>query len=483
MHVYDTLFIGGKFVPPASTETVDIISSSTEEVIGRIPATTTDDIDAAVAAARSAFDDPTGWSTWEPARRAEVLDRLADEIEARVEELTPLVAQQNGMPITLAHQLESALPAGIYRYYAELARTTEFEEVRPGVLGGRAVVRHLPVGVVGMVIPWNYPNLICATKMGPALAAGCTVVMKQSIETSLDSYIMAEAIQAAGVPDGVINFVPGGGATGAHLVAHSDIDKVSFTGSTAVGQEIGTKCGELMRPVTLELGGKSAGIVLDDADLAASVENLFVATLVNNGQTCVLSSRVLAPRSRYDEVVETLAGLFSSVKVGDALDPETQVGPVVSKRQLDRIRGYIAKGIEEGGRVVVGGADRPEGLDKGWFVQPTLFADVEPDSTIAQEEIFGPVVLVMPYDDIDDAVRIANGTKYGLAATIWTSDEEKGRELSRRIEAGTVGINHFMTEPVAPFGGMKASGLGRELGPEGLASCQHLQTVYLPPAS
>lgn len=474
---YDKLFIGGELASPASQSVIDIHSAATEDLIGRAPEAGAADVDAAVGAARRAFDDPKGWPAWAPEDRARVLERFADELEARAEEITSRVSQQNGMPIAIAAMLESALPTTVFRYYAGLIRTTAFTETRPGLLGGRAQVRRTPIGVVAAVVPWNYPNLVTAFKVAPALAAGCTVVLKPSPETVLDSYVLAEAAQSAGIPDGVINIVPGGAATGSYLVAHPGVDKVTFTGSTAVGRDIAAKCGELLRPVTLELGGKSAAIILDDADLTSNLDGLFQITLLNNGQTCVANGRILVPRRRYEETLDTLGALVAGAHVGDPLDPQTQVGPLVSARHRDRVEGYIAKGIEEGARLITGGG-RPPGLDRGWFVEPTLFADVDPDSTIAQEEIFGPVLAVMPYDDIDEAVRIANNTEYGLAGSIWTSDENRGEELSRRIRSGTIGVNYFMLDPVAPFGGIKASGLGRELGPEGLDACLQTQSVY-----
>jgi aldehyde dehydrogenase (NAD+) len=276
----------------------------------------------------------------------------------------------------------------------------------------------------------------------------------------------------------VVSIVQGGREAGAHLVAHPGVDKVAFTGSTAAGRQIAETCGRLLRPVTLELGGKSAAIVLDDADLGADLENLFEATLLNNGQTCYLGTRVLAPASRYDEVVDTLTGFVAGLTVGDALDPATQIGPVASARQRDRVEGYIAKGIGEGARLVTGGG-RPKNLDRGWFVEPTLFADVQNESTIAQEEIFGPVLSVISYTDVDDAVRIANRSDFGLGGSVWTADPERGEAVAARIQTGTIGVNSYRPDPIAPFGGVKDSGLGRELGPEGLSAYQAVQSIYL----
>jgi aldehyde dehydrogenase (NAD+) len=316
-------------------------------------------------------------------------------------------------------------------------------------------------------------------KYAPALAAGCTIVLKPSPETVLDSYVFAEAVLAAGLPPGVVSIVPGGREIGAYLVQHRDVDKIAFTGSTAAGRQIAEACGRLLRPVSLELGGKSAAIILDDADLdlATIGQDLFAATLVNNGQTCYAGTRILAPESRYDEVVDTFAAFASSLPVGDALDPATLIGPLVSERQRDRVEGYIAKGTSEGARLVAGGG-RPAGLDKGWFVQPTIFADVDNRSTIAQEEIFGPVLSVIRYTDVADAIRIANDSDYGLGGSVWTTDPGRARDVVRRVRTGTMGINGYLPDPAGPWGGVKSSGLGRELGPGAVAAYQQFKTVY-----
>ncbi|MDR3663061.1 MAG: aldehyde dehydrogenase family protein, partial [Mycobacterium sp.] len=316
-------------------------------------------------------------------------------------------------------------------------------------------------------------------KLAPALAAGCTVVLKPAEETVLDAFLMAEAAAAAGLPAGVLNIVPGGREVGAYLVAHPDVDKVSFTGSTDAGRSIAETCGRLLRPVTLELGGKSAAIVLDDADLVGAMEAFFGATLLNNGQVCWLSTRVLAPRSRYSEIVDTITDLARSLTVGDPLNPQTKVGPLVSARQRERVEGYIAKGRSEGARLTTGGV-RPAGLDRGWFLEPAIFADLDNNATIAREEIFGPVLTVIPYADEDEAVAIANDNDYGLGGTVWSADTERAARIARRVQSGTVGVNHYVNEPVAPFGGIKHSGMGRELGPEGLTPFQNHKTIYLP---
>ena len=457
----DELFIGGGWAKPLGHSRIEVISASTEEPIGSVPEGTNADIDAAVAAAREAFDDPSGWSSWTIEERAQAMERLADALDTRAEETARRISMQNGMPIAIARQTEGVFPQVLLRYYAGLVRATPFDEVRSGLLGGKILIQKKPVGVVGAIVPWNFPAALTAFKLAPLLAAGCTVVIKPSPETVLDSLLLAEAIVEAGIPDGVVNIVPAGREVGAYLVEHPDVDKIAFTGSTAAGRKIAERCGALLRPVTLELGGKSAAIILDDADLATSVENLFGATLLNNGQTCYLGTRVLAPSGRYDEVVGIFSGLASALQVGDAMDPTTQIGPMVSQRQRDRVEGYIERGKAEGARLVAGG--KPD-QERGWFVKPTIFADVENSHTIAQEEIFGPVLSIIPYDDEDDAVRIANDTIYGLAAGVWSGDPERAKAVARRIRSGQVEVNGGAFNPMAPFGGFKQSGHGRELG-------------------
>jgi aldehyde dehydrogenase (NAD+) len=478
---YQTLYIGGEWVEPAASGRIDLISPSTEDQIGSVPEASQADVDRAVAAAREAFDAGDGWASWSPEQRAEVLERFATELDARAEEAATRTTIQNGMPITVSRQVEGGLSGVLIRYYAEAAGAQEREIPRAGMLGGTVLVRSVPLGVVAAIVPWNFPQALTFVKLAPALAAGCTVVLKPSPEAVLGAFTVAEAAEAAGVPRGVINVVPGGREVGAYLVQHPGVDKVAFTGSTAAGRAIGSVCGGLLRPVTLELGGKSAAIVLDDADLAANMEALFGAVLFNNGQTCWLNSRILAPQKRYDEVVDVLAGLSTAAVVGDPLDEATQVGPLVSARQRDRVEAYIAQGRDGGARVAAGGG-RPDGQERGFFVEPTVFADVDPNSVIAREEIFGPVLSVIPYDTVDDAVRLANDSEYGLGGTVWTKDHERGLAVARLIQTGTIGINQYFSDPAAPFGGVKASGLGRELGPEAIASYQELQTVYLDPA-
>lgn len=477
---YTKLFIGGQWLAPSTDAIISVTSPSTEEVIGVVPEAATADVDAAVAAARRTFDDPSGWASWEPSHRAETLEKLASLIGEHSEDIVRLVSQQNGMPISTARAVEGGFPGALLQLYAGLAREQQAEENRPGMFGGSVIVRHQPVGVVAAIVPWNFPQALLFSKLAPALAAGCTVVIKPSPETVLDTFRLAELIEQSGLPEGVVSIVPGGRELGAYLVSHPGVDKVAFTGSTAAGRSIAEACGRLLRPVTLELGGKSAAIVLDDADLAGSAQELFGATMLNNGQTCFLSTRILAPKSRYGEIVDIVTAMAAGATVGDPLNDTTMVGPMASRAHRDRVEGYIAQGKSDGARLTTGGG-RPD-EDRGWYVQPTVFADVENSSVIAREEIFGPVLSVIAYDTVDDAVAIANDNGYGLGGTIWSKDLEHAASVARRVQTGTMGLNHYLPDPVAPFGGIKGSGLGREFGPEGLANYQQLQSIYYPPA-
>ncbi|MCQ4079189.1 aldehyde dehydrogenase [Streptomyces sp. RB6PN25] len=475
---YNELYLAGRWAESATRQRIAVHSASTEELLGSVPEGSEADVDNAVAAARRAFDSATGWSRWDPAQRAEVLERFAVALENRGAETARRVTMQNGMPITLANQFEAGFPAVLLRYFSGVMAQSPQEETRPGMLGGRSRVVREPIGVVAAIVPWNVPQAIAFLKLAPALACGCTVVLKPAPETVLDAMLMSEAAAEAGLPEGVLSVIPGGRELGAYLVAHPGVDKVSFTGSTAAGRSIAETCGRLLRPVTLELGGKSAAIVLDDADLSSTIESFFAATLLNNGQICWLGTRVLAPRSRYQEVVDTVTGLAESLQVGDPLDPSTQVGPLVSGRQRERVESYISKGLGEGARLTTGGG-RPKGFDRGWFVEPTVFADVENTQTIAREEIFGPVLSVIPYSSEEEAIAIANASEYGLGGTVWTADPDRGEAVARRVASGTIGINAYANDPTAPFGGVKSSGIGRELGPEGLHSYQVFKTIYL----
>ncbi|WP_026918228.1 aldehyde dehydrogenase family protein [Gordonia shandongensis] len=470
------LFIGGTWTPSRGGETRTVVDPSTERPLGTVVLASTDDVDAAVAAARAAFDDPAGWSSWTGEARADALDRFADALTARSDQIAAAVTSQNGMPIGLATALEGAFAPLLLRYYADLARSSH-PQIVDGMLGGRVEIRHVPYGVVGAIAPWNYPQTLAAMKYAPALAAGCTVVLKAPVESPLDARLVADAAIEAGLPAGVLNILPGDVDAGRALVAHPRVAKVAFTGSTAAGRDVARVCGDLLRPVTLELGGKSAGIVLDDADLASSVEDLFGAVFINNGQTCFRTARILAPQRRYDEVVALLADLSSGAAVGDPRDAATAIGPLVHARARarDRVMGYIDQGRATS-RLVTGGGT-PDG--PGFFVQPTVFADVDNDSPIGQEEIFGPVVTVAPYRDEDDAVAIANDSVYGLGGTVWSRDAEHAARVARRLQTGTVGINGYTPDPAGPFGGFKNSGIGREFATSGFENYRQPQTIYL----
>ncbi|NUR90999.1 MAG: aldehyde dehydrogenase [Nonomuraea sp.] len=473
MRQHDKLFIGGEWVTPAGTGVIDVISPHTEEVVGRVPDGTAADMDRAVAAAREAFDHGP-WPRMSFAERAAIIGRLADVYEAKQGEMAALITEEMGSPITFSQLAQAPQPLGMLRFFAEYGSTFQQEEQRPGLFGP-TTVRREPVGVVAAVVPWNVPQFVSMTKIAPALLAGCTIVLKPAPETPLDSYLFAEMVQEVGIPAGVLNIVPAGREAGEHLVSHPDVDKVAFTGSTAAGRRIASICGEQLKRVSLELGGKSAAIVLDDADLGASMGMLAIASLMNNGQACVAQTRILASRNRYDEVVEAVAGMVTAQPVGDPADPGTGIGPLVAQRQQARVEGYIKAGMDEGAKVVVGGLDRP--ATRGWYVAPTVFAGVTNDMTIAREEIFGPVLAVIPYDDEADAVRIANDSDYGLAGTVWTADPDHGMDIARQVRTGTYGVNCFMLEANVPFGGYKASGIGRELGPEGLNGYLEYKTI------
>jgi geranial dehydrogenase len=474
---YDKLYIGGAWVKPASERRFRPVNATTEEPLGSAPEGVEADIDAAVAAARAAFDGVWGQST--PAERAEVLNRFADAVDRRGEQIARTVSLQNGMPVQVSSAFEHQYTVGMLRYYGALAAGLEQEERRPSPLGFDSLVRREPIGVVAGIVPWNYPVVLSVTKIGPALAAGCALVLKPSPGTPLDCFLMAEAAEEAGVPAGVLNWVPADREVGAYLVAHSGIDKVAFTGSTAAGRTIGAVCGEMLRPCSLELGGKSAGIILDDVDMDAVLEGLTFASFANNGQTCAASTRLLVPDSRYDEITARLADWADNLVLGDPLDPTTQIGPVASEAHRERVNGYIARGREEGLEVIT----RREARDTGWFIAPTIFGDVPSSATIAREEIFGPVLAVIRYRDEEDAIAKANDSDYGLGGTVFSSDTDRATRVARRVATGTVGVNGYVIDVNAPFGGIKNSGIGREFGPEAIASYQQLKSVYLPAGS
>jgi aldehyde dehydrogenase (NAD+) len=469
------LFIGGTWVDPLSTTTIDVVEAHSEQVIGRVPDAGAADVDAAVSAARDAFDQ-SDWSRVPVAERIAAVQRLIDEFGRRAEEMAQTISSENGAPIKFSRLGQVAAPIDIMASTIDVATGIPLEERRSGRYV-EYVLRREPVGVVGAIVAWNVPQVLIAVKLAPALLAGCTVVIKAAPEASLDAMLLAEILEAADLPRGTVSILTGGAGAGRALVRHAGVDKIAFTGSTAAGREIGAQCGQDLRRCSLELGGKSAAILLDDADLADAAQALRFTSFVNNGQACAAQTRILAPRTRYAEALEAVADLAASLIVGDPHDPDVKVGPVVSSRQRDRVRDYIHLGIAEGGRLVTGGAAAPTGLPRGWFICPTVFADVDNGMRIAQEEIFGPVLCVIPYDDDADAVRLANDSRYGLAGSVFTSDPERGLTVARSVRTGTFGINGYAPDPLAPFGGFKESGIGREWGEYGLDEYVEIKAI------
>ncbi|MEW2072718.1 aldehyde dehydrogenase family protein [Streptomyces sp. NPDC013433] len=460
MKAYDGMYIDGAWRPAAGPDVIEVVNPADEQVIATVPAGTVEDVDAAVRAARTALP---AWAATPPAGRAARLAALRDVLVARQDEIAGTVTAELGSPLKLSQAVHTGVPIAVTGSYAELAATYPFEEKT-----GNSTVLHEPVGVVGAITPWNYPLHQIVAKTAPALAAGCTVVVKPAEDTPLVARLFAQAVHEAGIPAGVFNLVTGlGPVAGQALAEHPGVDLVSFTGSTAVGRRIGAIASGMVKRVALELGGKSANVILPSADLARAV-NVGVANVMSNsGQTCSAWTRMLVHRDRYDEAVELAAA--AAAKYGD------RIGPLVSAGQRERVRGYIEKGVAEGARLVAGGPDSPH--EKGYHVSPTVFADVTPEMTIAQEEIFGPVLSILRYDDEDDALRIANGTVYGLAGAVWAGDEAEAVAFARRMETGQVDINGGRFNPLAPFGGYKQSGVGRELGTHGLT--EYLQTKSL----
>ncbi|WP_137723899.1 aldehyde dehydrogenase [Prescottella subtropica] len=475
---YDKLFIGGRWVAPATDQRLEVFSPATEERVGSVPVAAPADIDAAVAAARTALGSGA-WAETSPAQRGEILANVAKLIEERSADLIATLSDEMGAPAGGVEMMQKMPSLATLNYYAGLATEFAFEETRTGPFGQTRVLRE-PVGVVGAVIAWNVPLFLMINKLAPALLAGCTVVLKPAPETPLAANQIADIFAEAGLPEGVLSVVPGGAETGEYLISHPDVDKVTFTGSTAVGRRIAAIAGEQLKRCSLELGGKSAAILLEDMDVAATMPMLVMSGLMNTGQACVGQTRILAPRSRYDEILEAMTQFAGFMPVGRPGDEGAQLGPIITEKQRDKILGYIEKGKAEGARVVLGGGI-PAGLDTGWFVEPTIFADVDNSMTIAREEIFGPVLSVLPYDTLDEAIAIANDSDYGLAGSVYTTDIDKGIEVAKQIRTGTYAINWYAFDPGSPFGGYKNSGIGRESGPEGLEAYCELKSVLMPP--
>jgi len=473
MLVRDRLFIGGRWVAPSGSEMIDVHNAGTGEVMGRVPAGSAKDVDAAVAAARGALDK---WSATSPGVRSELLEKISAGLKARADELAKTIAQEVGMPLKLAGRIQAGLPIANFANFARLLKDFVFEER----VGNSLVVRE-PVGVVAAITPWNYPLHQIALKVAPALAAGCTVVLKPSEVAPFNAFILAEAIEAAGLPQGVFNLVTGFGANaGEALVKHRDVDMISFTGSTRAGKRISELAAQSVKRVALELGGKSASVILDDADLATAVKGTVNGCYLNSGQTCTALTRMLVPDSLYQEAARIAAEVAKGFTVGDPLAETTRLGPLSSQAQLERVRGYIRKGLQEGAELLAGGAEPPEGVPPGgYYVKPTVFGRVRNDMSIAREEIFGPVLSIIPYQDEEDAVRIANDTVYGLAGAVWSRDDARAQRVARRIRAGQVDVNGGAFNMNAPFGGFKQSGHGREAGVYGLEEFLEYKSLQL----
>jgi aldehyde dehydrogenase (NAD+) len=478
---YDELFIGGSWRKPANPEQLTVISPHSEEPIGHVQVAGPEDVDVAVSAARRAFDHGP-WPRLTHAERMAKVEQLATIYGGHLDEMADLITAQMGSPRSFSRLGQAAAAVSMIHLTLAAARDFPWAERRRGLFG-EVHLHRAPVGVVGAIVPWNVPQFLIMPKLIPALIAGCTVIIKPAPETPLDALWLAEMIEQVGLPEGVVSVLPGGTDVGEALVRHPGVDKISFTGSSAVGRRIAAVCGEQLKRVSLELGGKSAAIILDDADIAKTVAGLKTASLMNNGQACVAQTRILVSDRRHDDVVEALAEMMSNLNVGDPADEATDIGPLFAQRQQRQVQEYIRSGQSEGARMVLGGADAP--ADTGWYVRPTLFTDATNDMRIAREEIFGPVLTVLRYTDESDAIRIANESDYGLAGSVWTADIARGLEIASGVRTGTYGINMYTLDIGAPFGGFTQSGIGREFGPEGLDEYVELQTVVckgkLPP--
>ena len=472
MQVRDKLYIDGAWVPSTGTGTLEVTNSTTEEVMATVPEGTADDVDLAVKAAKAAF---ASWSQTSVEERAKYLSRITEGLQARMDDIATTVSQEVGMPKSLSLMIQAGLPMMSFMNTAQVAETYAFEEQ----VGNSLVVKE-PVGVVGCITPWNYPLHQIAAKVAPALAAGCTVVLKPSEVAPINAFILAEIIDEVGLPAGVFNLVTGvGPVVGAAMSSHPEIDMISFTGSTAAGKAVSKAGADTIKRIALELGGKSPNIILDDADLEKAVTDGVGKAFLNSGQTCSALTRMIVPRSKLAQVEDIATKAAESYTPGDPFGETTRLGPLVSHVQRERVRGYIQKGIDEGAKLLTGGVEAPEGLEQGYFVRPTVFSEVRNDMTIAQEEIFGPVLSIIPYDTEEEAVEIANDSIYGLAGGVWAGDKDKATAVARRLRTGQVEVNGGSFNPMAPFGGYKQSGHGRELGTFGLEEFLETKSMQL----
>ena len=472
LQAHDKVFIGGEWVDSTGSETIDVTNSTTEEVMGTIPAGTAEDADLAVRAARDAFE---SWSRTSREERAGYLAAISAGLGERSEEIAATIAQELGMPVKLSQIIQAGLPAMAFGSMPKLMEEIAWEEE----IGNSRVLRE-PIGVLGAITPWNYPLNQIAAKVAPALAAGCTVVLKPSEVVPLNAFILTEVIEAAGLPAGVFNLVTGTGpVVGEAIAGHPGVDMVSFTGSTRAGRRVSELASATVKPVAMELGGKSPNVILDDADLERAIPDGVAKCFLNSGQTCSALTRMLVPREKLAEAERLASQAAEAFTPGDPFDDATRLGPLVSEVQRERVRGYIEKGEAEGAKLVTGGAAPPEGLDRGYFVRPTVFSEVTPEMTIAQEEIFGPVLAIQPYDGEDDAVRIANDTVYGLAGGVWSGDQERAIAVAKRIRTGQIEINGGAYNPLAPFGGYKQSGHGRENGRYAIEELLQVKSLQL----
>ncbi|MEA2312021.1 MAG: aldehyde dehydrogenase [Solirubrobacteraceae bacterium] len=469
------VLIGGRWEPSLDGHTVPVISPATEEPIAHVTLGGVRDIERAILAARKAFDEGP-WPRMSPHERAQVLARASVLLMERHDELAETITREVGTPIKQTMRSRVTNVRDMFDVHVAMAETYPWVEIRDG-MRSQVEIRQEPVGVVGAIVPWNVPFSLTSAKLAPALLTGCTVVLKPAEETPLNAFALAEILTEAGLPHGVLSVIPADRTVSEALVSHPAVDKISFTGSTGAGKKIAAVCGAQLKRYSLELGGKSAAIILEDADLEQTLARLLPATINNNGQVCVNQTRIVAPQARYDEIVEAFTEGYRALAIGDPMDPGTDVGPLIHGAHRERVEGYIRSGREDGARITIGGG-RPEGLDRGFYLEPTIFADVDNGMKIAQEEIFGPVLAIIPYRDEDEAVRIANDSPFGLSGSVWGPDTEHAATIARRVRTGNIGVNLFTLDFAAPFGGFKESGVGREYGPEGIAAFTELQSVH-----